>query len=295
MIVTANQNPFPADYKYGINGSFAPYYRAWQIRNLLRARSSWKPEDMIAVQKDVYSPLLDFIAGQLVKAYDARGHGNQQLEHAADILRKWNGQMEKGTAAPMIAAIAYDHVRLALAERASPGKGQVYESNLAGPAIEMLLRTRPKEWFKDWDQVLLKAFSEGLEDGSKRQGSNPARWDYGQYLELTIRHPVLGQIPYVGKYFNIGPVPMSGGSSSVKQTTLRVGPSMRFVAAVGDWEKSLLNVTIGESGQVLSRHYKDEWDAYYAAKSFPMPFASVSGDELKLVPDGQVKSPGPRR
>jgi hypothetical protein len=59
---------------------------------------------------------------------------------------------------------------------------------------------------------------------------------------------------------------------------------MRFVAAVGDWDKSLLNITIGQSGQRLSRHYKDQWEAHYAGRSFPLPFSSVAGDQLKFVP-----------
>ena len=35
MIVSANQNPFPTDYKYNVGGEFAPHYRAHQIRELL--------------------------------------------------------------------------------------------------------------------------------------------------------------------------------------------------------------------------------------------------------------------
>ena len=37
----------------------------------------------------------------------------------------------------------------------------------------------------------------------------------------------------------------------------------------------MLNLPVGESGHVLSRHYKDEWDAYYNGTSFPMPFEKV--------------------
>ncbi len=65
---------------------------------------------------------------------------------------------------------------------------------------------------------------------------------------------------------------MSGGTTTVKQTTAKLGPSERFNADLGDWDKSLLNIPIGESGHVLSRHYKDQWKAYYSGESFPMPF-----------------------
>jgi penicillin amidase len=68
---------------------------------------------------------------------------------------------------------------------------------------------------------------------------------------------------------------MSGSSSSVKQTTQRLGPSMRMTADLADWEKSLLNVTTGQSGQVLSSHYRDEWNDYYWGRSYPMQFGNV--------------------
>ena len=43
------------------------------------------------------------------------------------------------------------------------------------------------------------------------------------------------------------------------------------------------NITIGESGQILSRHYKDEWDAYYAGRSFPMQFKNVDAQATLTV------------
>jgi penicillin amidase len=55
IIASANQDPFPENYRYAVNGGFAPPYRAREIRTLLSAREKWKPEDMLGVQKDVYS------------------------------------------------------------------------------------------------------------------------------------------------------------------------------------------------------------------------------------------------
>ena len=43
----------------------------------------------------------------------------------------------------------------------------------------------------------------------------------------------------------------------------------------GDWDASLLNIPIGQSGHIASSHYKDEWDAYYNGTSYPMQFNKV--------------------
>jgi penicillin amidase len=284
IVVSANQNPFPADYKYRVSGDFGPPYRALQIRALLARRNGWKPEEMLAVQKDVYSAFAHFLARQLVRVYDARGSRSEGLREAADVLRSWNGQMEKDLAAPLIVTLAYERLRRALAERASPKASVAYESNMAVAVVERLLRERPREWFGDWDGLLLRCLQNALEDGRKQQGRSVTAWDYGRHLEITIEHPVARGVPWIGKYFHVGPFPQSGSTTTVKQTTRRLGPSMRFVAVPGNWDQSLLNITIGQSGHRLSRHYKDQWEAHYTGRSFPLPFTSVSGDELTFVP-----------
>jgi acyl-homoserine lactone acylase PvdQ len=49
-----------------------------------------------------------------------------------------------------------------------------------------------------------------------------------------------------------------------------------------------MNITAGQSGQVLSAHYRDQWDAYYAARSFPLEFGHVvAKDVLTFVPGGR--------
>ena len=61
-IVTANQNPFPENYPYRVNGEFGAPYRSRQIRDRLLARAGWKPQEMLDVQKDVYSAFSSFLA-----------------------------------------------------------------------------------------------------------------------------------------------------------------------------------------------------------------------------------------
>jgi penicillin amidase len=290
VIVSANQNPFPADYKYRVGGEYAPHYRSQQIRSLLtKARTA---EDMLAIQKDVYSGLSRFIAQQVVGAFDKRAAKDASLQAGADILRRWNGQMDKDESAPMIASLLYQQLRRAIGDRASNGKGDLWEVRMAGPVIERILRERPAEWFRDYDQLLLRCFVDAMEEGRRLQGRDPGQWRYGSYIETTLRHPILGRaewiknVPTLGKYFriNVGPVPMSGSPTTVKQTTQRIGPSMRFVADLSNWDHSLMNLTLGQSGQVLSPHYSDQWEEYYTGRSFPRPFTTVEGSTLTFNP-----------
>jgi penicillin amidase len=275
LIVTANQNPFPPDYPYPVNGNFAAPQRLMQIRDLLLARKGWRAEELLTVQKDVYSSLDRFIAAELTGAYERRNAHVPALDAVIALLKGWNGQMEKDLVAPFVTTLAFQHIRTAMVERAAPGKGLAYQTQMSRAVVEKLLRERPAGWFADYDEMLLRALVDAIEEGKRIQGPDIQKWQYGRVLRVSIDHPVTHQFPVVGHYFDIGPVPMSGSSSSVKQTTTRLGPSMRMNADLGDWERSLLNVVTGESGQILSPHYRDQWNDYYYARSYPMQFERV--------------------
>jgi len=284
-IVTANQNPFPENYPYRVSGEFGAPYRSREIRDRLLARAGWKPQEMLGVQKDVYSAFLRFLAVHIVAAYDRKKPAKPELAEAVRLLRPWNGQMEKQTPAPLVITLAYGQLRTAAVHAAWPGAPDIYRPYMAPAAIQRILEAGGRGFFRDEDDALLAALAAGIEEGRRTQGSNLARWDYGRYDLLTIKHPVGGQLPVFGSYFNIGPVEMSGSSTTIKQTSVTLGPSMRFVADLANWDGSLNNIDIGQSGQVLSRHYKDQWDAYYVGRSFPMQFDKVeSKDTLVVVP-----------
>jgi penicillin amidase len=292
IIATANQNPFPADYPYPVNGNFAPPNRALRIRQLLSARTGWRAPDMLAVQTDIFSAFDKFLAEQAVAAYDKRGAKNSALDPAVALLRAWDGRMDKDLGAPFLSSLLYRHVRASVADIASPGKGQLYEYAMGPAVIEKLLRERPDGWFRDYDAMLLHSLVDAVDEAKRIQGDRAARWKYGQYLRLEIDHPVLHaamqRIPAVGEVldvFEIGPTPMSGSFTTVKQTTPKLAPSMRMNVDLADWDRSLLNVQIGQSGQPFSSHYKDQWDNYYNGRSYPMQFQHVQAkNTLELRP-----------
>lgn len=289
-IVTANQDPFPGNYPYRVSGDFGAPYRSNEIRDRLIARTGWKPQDMLAVQKDVYSSFSSFLAHRMVAAYDRNKAAKPEMakpevQDAVRLLRSWNGQMEKGTAAPLVITLAYNQLRSAAVHAAWPGAADtdIYQPYMAPAAIQQIVESGGGGFFRDPDNALLGALASGIEEGRRTQGSNLAKWDYGRYNLLTIKHPVDSQLPVFGAYFNIGPVEMSGSGTTIKQTSRLLGPSMRFIADLANWDGSFNNIDIGQSEQILSRHYKDQWDAYYVGRSFPMQFEKVTAEDTLVV------------
>jgi penicillin G amidase len=275
IVASANQDTFPAGFPYPVNGNFAAPFRARQIRDRISARGGWKAEDLLGVQKDIYSGVNKFVAGELVAAYDRKRSANRDLVPAIALLRNWNGQMEKRLAAPFLITLAYQYVRTAAAESASPSHGAEYQFTMAPSVVARLLRERPAGWFRDYDEMLLRALSDAVDEGRRIQGPDLKKWQYGSYLRVAIVNPVLHQFPLIGKYFDIGTVSLSGSGTTVKQTSRSLAPSMRMNADLGDWDRSLLNGLTGQSGQILSSHYRDQWSAWYNATSFPMQFGKV--------------------
>jgi penicillin amidase len=287
-IVSANQSTFPPNYPYPVNGKFAAPDRARQIEARLAGRNGLRTADMLAIQTDHYSAFLHFLAKQSANAAKGRS-GRASVTEAAAILEKWDGQMDARSSGAMVAALVWKHLEKAIVERASPGKPELYNSPLATVAAERLLRERPAKWFPSFDEVLVRALLDALAEGTKEQGDTIASWQLGPHQQLSLANPVLASVRYLrgtwGGWIRLGPAPMSGSPTSVNQYTGTVGPSLRMVIDFGDPEASVLNLVSGQSGQVLSGHYRDQWDAYLNGTSFPLRFGKLdSGDRLTVTP-----------
>lgn len=300
IVASANQNPFPPAFTYRVPGNYHDRYRIQQIFSRLRAKSRLSVADMLALQKDVYSGYDRFLARRIVAAASHSTRQDRLIQEAVDVLKKWNGQMEKSEAAPMITELVSSRLARSLVAAVLPPAKRQWVNNdparqpeytldiLPRPeVIEDLLRRCPSGWVpkNDWDGWLLDNLSAVLAEGRKQQGSPVANWRWGRKLEWKFAHPIGKNLPLLDRYFDIGPVAMSGSGTTVKQTTATLGPSERMVADLGDWDRSVQNLTTGESGHVASSHYKDQWPAYYVGQSFPMEFEHIEAkDVLSVTP-----------
>jgi penicillin amidase len=128
---------------------------------------------------------------------------------------------------------------------------------------------------------------DAVEEGQRMQGRDASKWRYGTYNRVALAHPIAGGVKWVGQYFNIGLVELSGSATTVRQTTRRLGVTMRMVADLGNWDRSLQNVATGQSGHVLSSHYKDQWKRHRLGQSFRMQFNQVEEDDVLVLTPGK--------
>jgi penicillin amidase len=253
---------------------------------MLDAKKDWTAEAMLKLQGDIYSEFSHFIARELVAAFDRKKATNPELRDAVEQLRVWDGSMRATQSAPMIVTLAVNQLRRSIGVKAAGLATAEWDSALAFSVIENMVRAKPADWFSDWDHELLRCLQEGIDDGARRQGRDTRKWQWGEYQKLTLANRVTAQLPWIGRSLQVKPQPLDGSTTTIMQTSARIGPSMRMVVDFGDPRGGLLNIPLGQSGHALASHNKDQWDAYLRVESFPLYFNGgwVVESTLTLTP-----------
>ncbi len=290
LLATANNRIVPDDYPHYLTDRWDAPYRAARIYELLENQTGYKPEDFLRVQGDIFSPMDYFLAQQLAAAAGEE----PQLAEAANLLRRWDGQMRAAEAAPLVTDTAR---RVLLEQLLRPRLGDDWNDYMwpSHPVfLEAVLRERPARWlpagYADYDTLLRAVLRLTVEELRREFGPGPlTRLRWGQRLEARFTHPLAAVLPrLLGRWLNAGG-PQSGSRYTVRQMTRQLGPSLRMVIDLGDFDRSLLNITVGQSGHALSRHYRDQYRAWEAVESFPFPFSDAAVEQatrsrLRLLP-----------
>ncbi len=280
LIATANGRVVPDDYPYFITRMWGEPYRTARIYQLLEAGNHFTVPQMLEIQSDIFAMHDKWLAEQIVAASEEQPPGDPDAQYALEVLRGWDGKAYWDSPAPLITKVA----ERALLERLlKPKLGEDFASYacpMTPVFVENVLNNQWARWLPPGELSFAATVIKSLEDGVRKipeiTGSrNRAAWRWGETISLTFRHP-LGSLPLAGRLLNVGPFPQSGTSTTVKQTTAHIGASMRMVVDLGNLDKSVQNITLGQSGQVLSPYYRDQFQAWYEGQSFSMPFTDAA-------------------
>jgi penicillin amidase len=289
VIATANGRIVPDDYPHPLSFEWGPPYRTARIYHVLEQPKKLTPDDMLKLQTDVYSAYDKFCGDHFVYAVDHSANATARARAAANAMRGWDGRVTaESRAAEIVALVRAELWRVLLEPKlgAAPPtntNGQTaavlnpafaqgwhrYAWFMSSVAMENLLAKRPERWLpggsKSWDDLIAAAVDQAMAEGG------PDR-TWGSQHNIELRHPVLGALPLVGRFFGTGAHPLSGDGTTVKQIAGLLGPSERFTTDFGDLDHSTLNIVTGQSGQPLSEHWMDQWKAWYEGTTFALPF-----------------------
>jgi penicillin amidase len=278
ILATANGRITPNGYPHLLANVWWAPYRTARIVHLLREGDQFKPSDMLAIQTDVTADLERFFCNRFVYAIDHAGKVSPRVHQAAEIMRGWDGRMEKNSAA---ASISYWSRRNLMKMLLIPKLGDDfinYDWGLSAPALESIITHRLPRWlpagYHSYDDALVAAVQETVD--SPRAPKDLSRWIWGNQLPVEVQHPVLGSIPILSHFSGTGVHLQSGSGTTVKQIGANFGPSERMTVDFSNLDHSTLNIVIGQSGHLLSPHYKDQFAAWYGGATFQFPFSDAA-------------------
>ena len=279
FVYSANNQP---DSVNGVlyPGYYRPIDRASRITNLLESKSKWTVEELKEMTADVVSTTADTVSKEFVSILSTLNtHSNELI---IETLANWDGDHQIDESGP---SIYYNLLSWTLYHAMADELGYNNYQTLVNLEVMkrsylMLLQNENSVW---WDNIntstietrndivemaaastlktLLRTFdSEDVED-----------WSWGKIHSLTQGHP-LGKINALKSYFNVGPFPAPGGNEVINNMLFKLdttglfpvfaGSSMRTIIDMGDINSALSINPTGQSGNFMSKYYKDQAEKF---------------------------------
>lgn len=283
IIATANGRIVPDDYPYFITARWEAPFRTARINQLLRAGSGFTVADMLRIQADILSLEDLWLAKELLAAGGKQPPSSAGARYALDVIKGWDGEARADSSATLILKATRGALRNRILQPKLGDDVRVYRWAMSTVFLQNVLDQNLTRWLPpgdaDFNVTLMKSLEEAVNEiPSMVHSQNHSDWKWGDTIPLTFHHP-LGGLPLLGRWLDVGPFPQAGTGTTVKQTTPNLGPSMRMVVDFSDLDKSVQNITLGESGEVSSPYYKDQLAAWFEGRSFPMLFSDAAVDQ----------------
>jgi penicillin amidase len=284
LIATANARVVGPKYKPYLTDRWELPYRTARIYGLLADKSGLRAEDMLKVQTDVYSYAHLFLARQLVAAGQVAEPNDARARELLERLKDWSG--EAGADEPEVSfleAVRVETLYLLL----QPYLGE--ETKLyqwrSSVFVQKVLTERPKRWlpkqYASYDELLAAAADRAVARLERESGSRRiSGWAWKRFNSLQMLH-LLGRRGFLRWLLSITDQPQNGTRYSIRAASPTDGPSMRFTADLGNWDESLMQIPAGESGQVGSAHYKDQFSYWFEGKPITAPFSEAAEADVR--------------
>ncbi len=298
ILATANSRVTPDGYPYQLTLEWVAPYRNERIWKWLAGRvaennqsKKLTPDDMLALQTDIYSSLDQELARRYAYAIDHSPKADKRLRQAADLLRSWNGVIDADSPAAAVVSAAREAFWPMLLKPRLGDDWRLYGWGEKMFAEEELVAHAPAQWlppaYANWDELLTATVRQGLE--AEHAPADLSKWQYGQIRKIELEHPLYGALPWFKKWTGTGPQPKYGDTSTVDQMGAALGPSQRLTVDWGDLDRSTENIVYGQSGNPLSPWYGDQWPFWYGLKTFVLPYTdqavnAASKHTLRLTP-----------
>lgn len=270
LIVNANNKVVPDGYPWFLGDNWDDGYRARRIAELVDAAPGKQTLDSTAaIQLDTVS----LMARDVLPLMLSRTPETESRKAVLAMLGRWSGEMSRRRPEPLI-FIAWLRAFNAA----------VYGDEL-GPLLSRYWGHRPRfithvltrnpAWCDDVTtdaaescaERLGRSLDQAITELSDRFGDEPDSWRWGDVHKARLHHRLLGRIPLLGRFANIE-LPTDGGFYTVNRGANWLGnesapyahvhgAGLRAIYDLSDLSRSRFMIATGQSGNPLSRHYRD--------------------------------------
>ena len=281
IVVNTNNKVSDRDFPQHFSYEWGDTQRISRAISLLNAREFHTLNSFVDIQTDTVSiaarNLLPLIARDLwwtgqPAATDSFARRRQE---ALELLANWNGNMGEHDPEPLIYAawVRALQKRLIIDEL---GKLSGELTRLKPDFIETVFRdiNGASQWcdikqtsvVETCQQMAEVSLDEALLQLEETYGESVSRWRWGTAHQALHSSQVLGRIPVVSWFANIRQETPGGDNTLLRGATRGTGAApftnihgsgFRAVYDFSDLDSSLMIISTGQSGHLLSKHYDD--------------------------------------
>ncbi len=288
-IVTCNQRVVDETYPYFLSNWWSSDYRARRIAHRIDEVSGQPatPADMA----DIHGESLSIPAESLLAMLANLDHiaFDRKTNLALEILRSWDTRMNADSnGAAIYAALSEEIIATVvrrrfgiLAESALSGRslsGLDHIHRFIRPMIFSQMRYNQTHILGEgmtWQTLIAEAMPQALRTLSRRLGSNPSRWRWGDLHVTRHTHPLSEIFPSASSSLNPPAVPTHGDNDTplaglhLLDFVNAVASVNRYIFNPSDWTTGRWVVPLGASGHPGNSHYIDQQALWANIETIP--------------------------
>jgi penicillin G amidase len=311
IMATAN-NKVIKNFSHYITNLWEPESRVERIYELLRAKKRHSVEDYKTYQMDILSPYARTLTPYILNAFKGFGFRDENLKRAIDLLSKWDFKFDRYSQVPSIYVVFLEHLlkNIYMDELGEDLFNEfVFIGNIPYRSLMKVLTTNSPiidnintEEVEQRDDIIRKSLVDALGDLEKNYGKDLKFWQWGELHKVEFKHAFGGISDLVDRVVNIGPFSIGGDGTTIFNTEYPfhkgleefprfdhdrfendLGPVMRYIYDFARPDEFYLVLNTGQSGHIISPHYKDITDLW------------LKGEYMKIRTDlNSIRNPANR-